>query len=173
MKQREVLQADSTYDAIDMLFETLFYAPVLCMLNGFTTIMLYSEVHLPTVSEIFSVCIEPEVGGYIPPSLMRYKERQERRMLHRLELELSFAMIAIIDQQIDFFAVLFYTLYWASYSHYIDVDATKFLEVYSYFFEIGNIITPYVLLCFFPDLRKEFFRRIKPHCHSAEHDPHE
>lgn len=58
-------------------------------------------------------------------------------------------------------------------SDYIDVDATKFLEVYSYFFEIGNIITPYVLLCFFPDLRKEFFRRIKPQCHSSEHDLHD
>ncbi|VDM79849.1 unnamed protein product [Strongylus vulgaris] len=37
------LQADSVYDAIDMVFETLFYIPVLCMLNGFTMIMLYTQ----------------------------------------------------------------------------------------------------------------------------------
>ncbi|VDO79599.1 unnamed protein product [Heligmosomoides polygyrus] len=37
------LAADSTYDAIDMVFETLFYVPVLCMLNTFTAVMLYSQ----------------------------------------------------------------------------------------------------------------------------------
>ncbi|KAK6747080.1 hypothetical protein RB195_000364 [Necator americanus] len=178
--------ADSTYDAIDMLFETLFFVPVLCMLNGFTIVMLYNQWntvkkrqelklrrgsgHLPTITELFSIYIDPEVDSTAPKSLSRLKDLQEKRMLHRLEMELSFAMIAIIDQQIDFFAVLFYTLYWASYSHYIDVNGTRFLEVYSYFFEIGNIITPYVLLCFCPDLRKEFFRRIKPRCENIEHD---
>ncbi|KAK6747081.1 hypothetical protein RB195_000364 [Necator americanus] len=124
--------ADSTYDAIDMLFETLFFVPVLCMLNGFTIVMLYNQWntvkkrqelklrrgsgHLPTITELFSIYIDPEVDSTAPKSLSRLKDLQEKRMLHRLEMELSFAMIAIIDQQIDFFAVLFYTLYWASYS---------------------------------------------------------
>ncbi|VDO42992.1 unnamed protein product [Haemonchus placei] len=35
--------AGSTYDAIDMIFETLFYVPVLCMLNGFSIIVLYNR----------------------------------------------------------------------------------------------------------------------------------
>ncbi|CAJ0602468.1 unnamed protein product [Cylicocyclus nassatus] len=179
--------ADSIYDAIDMLFETLFYVPVLCMLNGFTMIMLYSQYNtikkrhdlkfnleqyrLPTVEEVYIRCGGPGPVAFL--SSKQEKEKREHRMLQRLDVELSFAMIAIIDQQIDFFAVLFYTLYWAGYSHFIDIDGTIFLESYSILFEFGNIISPYILLCFFPDIRREVFRHIRPHCRSHEDDVEE
>ncbi|KAK5971340.1 hypothetical protein GCK32_011112 [Trichostrongylus colubriformis] len=47
---------------------------------------------------------------------------------------------------------------------YVDVNDTLFYELYSYFFELGNIISPYILLCFFPNLRREFGRRLKLSC---------
>lgn len=46
----------------------------------------------------------------------RLNRKYAGKRFERLDLELSFCMISIIDQQIDFFAVMFYTLYWASYS---------------------------------------------------------
>ncbi|XGW29841.1 hypothetical protein V3C99_009131, partial [Haemonchus contortus] len=185
----EMEHAGSTYDAIDMIFETLFYVPVLCMLNGFSIIVLYSrwktlhkkrlavilgvsstEPQLPTIASMSVLCVNNSGTDHFPYLTDRRTENREEQMLDRLEMELSFAMIAIIDGQIDFFCVLFYMLYWAGYSDYVDVDATLFYELYSYFFELGNIISPYILLAFFPRLRKEFCRRFKPNCCQSEQE---
>uniref|UniRef100_A0A1I7X7H8 7TM_GPCR_Srx domain-containing protein n=1 Tax=Heterorhabditis bacteriophora TaxID=37862 RepID=A0A1I7X7H8_HETBA len=178
--EMQLHDTDSTYDAIDMVFETLFYVPVLCILNGFSIVMLYSQwntlqrkrqesklkkdiqLQLPTICDVHMLCLDRESAHIFPRTHSVDKDFYENRMLHRLELELSFSMISVIDQQIDFCAVLFYSLYWASYSRYISVEDTPFLEVYSYFFEFGTILTPYILLFFCSDLRKEFFHRLKP-----------
>lgn len=42
--------------------------------------------------------------------------------LERLEIELTFAMISIFDQQIDFIVILSYTLYWASEMNFAPVN---------------------------------------------------
>ncbi|CAI4224365.1 unnamed protein product [Auanema sp. JU1783] len=171
-------EADVTYDSIDMIFETIFYVPVLCFMNGFSLILLYyqwlklvrkkkagnksnSTGPLPNISVVSSLCVDREMSIYLPHLEGFESDERQERLIERLDLELSFCMISIIDQQIDFCAVLFYSLYWASYSGYVGVGATLFFEVYNYFFEIGTILSPYVLLAFCANLRKEFKEKIK------------
>ncbi|CAJ0580034.1 unnamed protein product, partial [Mesorhabditis spiculigera] len=166
------------FDSVDMIFETLVYAPVLCALNTFTLIMLYKQYNrivrrhgkgkkrklvLPTISNIEKLC-EHETcdrvlkhGKYLPSAVL---PSQVVGSVERLEIELTFAMISIFDQQIDFFVILFYTLYWASEMNFAPVKQGPVLTVYSAIFEFGNLVNPYVYLISCPPLRKAFFSSV-------------
>ena len=56
------------------------------------------------------------------------------------------------------------------FSGFINVEGTGFVEAYSYFFEVGTIVGPYMLLIFCTALREEFFLRVKKcfNCRAAE-----
>ncbi|CAJ0568653.1 unnamed protein product, partial [Mesorhabditis spiculigera] len=126
------------FDSVDMIFETLVYAPVLCALNTFTLIMLYKQYN----------------------RIVRRHGKGKKSSVERLEIELTFAMISIFDQQIDFFVILFYTLYWASEMNFAPVKQGPVLTVYSAIFEFGNLVNPYVYLISCPPLRKAFFSSV-------------
>ncbi|CAJ0936333.1 unnamed protein product, partial [Mesorhabditis belari] len=159
------------YDSIDMIFETIVYAPTLCALNTFTLVMMWKQYkrvlrrsadHLqkkvPSIVTIEHLCIKSTANRVTNGHFHRQRrEEKHSATLERLEIELTFAMVSILDQQIDFIVILSYTLYWASEMNFAPVQQDLALNAYYIAFEVGNLIMPYVYLIACAPLREAFF----------------